>query len=723
MNLLRRLLRSIAWLCWLIAVPAAASTEVQERLPSGAYIRIEVPDGWRPGGPLVLFQHGFNLEFDDDPGLGPWRDRLLSEGYAVAASGYRMAGWALFSAVEDNRDLLSAFTQRFGAPGDLISMGGSMGGLIALRLAESPGFERIRGVLSVCPPAAGARSWDTAVDLRMAYDAVCAGVGGGELPRSDGPLPWVFERDQIPNDVGDLLNSGAVIRTLARVTQCTGVTLPPLLRSNGQRSRLARLMAFGKFESEEFFITNIGYATFAMSDLIRDPLKLNGGNPFTTEGVDYGDTNINTATPRFRADAWARQQLHRVSDLTGAIPASTRVVLLHTSRDELVRASHQRFLDENGDYRTVVQGLGEIRQLFRALVREEVSSHCGFSAPELDAAWVTLKQSMNGAQVKTTDFQQACAASQQAGNAGACRVPGEPTITETVDETMRPRPNQLEAETSARNAGIWFDPNLVGEGFYVEPLPDNQAIVSGYSYPALGDGGEQLWWVGIGRIDGNGISVPDIALYRGPRFQNFQTGDLRAQGFGSAELLFTNRSTAEIRLNVPGRYGLPNRTLARLTEHAEYTGPVILPIPNVQSFSLAGIYVAPSRTGEGLILHHMPVQNGNNVQQRDFLIWYTFDNEGDPMWLVGERDQPMGMGPGLGINRYHFSLGRPVGTFYPPNFNPGQIQTQPFGTVELENTNCSQMRVRFDARAGGFGQGEFLADRVTATRNSPCVWD
>jgi pimeloyl-ACP methyl ester carboxylesterase len=172
-----------------VAIPAMALTETVETLASGARIRIAVPDGWTPGGGLVLYQHGFDMAFDDDPDLGPIRDRQLADGYAVAASGFRGTGWALFNSTQDNRDLLACFSARFGAPGRIITMGGSMGGLIAHKLAEQPGFEKVEGVYSLCPPAAGTRTWDTAFDLRMAYDAVCEDVGGGELPNGSAPDP------------------------------------------------------------------------------------------------------------------------------------------------------------------------------------------------------------------------------------------------------------------------------------------------------------------------------------------------------------------------------------------------------------------------------------------------------------------------------------------------------------------------------------------------------
>ena len=52
-----------------LALLAAASAHPQRVLtgttPGGAYYRIAVPDSWKPGGPLIVFQHGLNFEPPD----------------------------------------------------------------------------------------------------------------------------------------------------------------------------------------------------------------------------------------------------------------------------------------------------------------------------------------------------------------------------------------------------------------------------------------------------------------------------------------------------------------------------------------------------------------------------------------------------------------------------------------------------------------------------------
>ena len=125
-----------------------------------------------------MYQHGLDFAPTRElPGLGPLRDVMLDQGYAIAASSFRQRGWALFHAIADNRDLLEAFEREVGQPGEILPFGGSMGGLIALRLAETRGFPPVRGVFALCPAAAGARLWDAAIDLRLAFDTVCAGAG------------------------------------------------------------------------------------------------------------------------------------------------------------------------------------------------------------------------------------------------------------------------------------------------------------------------------------------------------------------------------------------------------------------------------------------------------------------------------------------------------------------------------------------------------------------
>jgi len=396
------------------ALPARAVQEFTGTVPSGAYYHIAVPDDWRPGDPLVLYQHGLDFSVASDaPGLGPLKSVMLAEGYAIAASSFQQRGWALFTAIDDNRDLLATFEQLAGTPGEVVPFGGSMGGLVALKLAEAPGFPPVRGAYALCPAAGGARLWDAAIDLRLAFDVVCADAGAGEFPQGQEPFPWAIDLFAIPNDLGDLLDQTLLLPVLLPLNQCTGVNLPPLLRNDAMQRRLDELMTFAHITDEDFFVTNVGYSTYVMSELVRAPDKLDGRNPFTTAGVDYlSDPTIASGILRITADTDAAAELHRVSDFTGAV-GDAKIISMHTSRDQLVVPGNQDFVRAAlpGDQRTI------------AIVDEDDPTHCGFTEAEGLAGWEALRAWKDGApQPDVAALQTECETLQLSGAVdGPCR--------------------------------------------------------------------------------------------------------------------------------------------------------------------------------------------------------------------------------------------------------------------------------------------------------------
>ncbi|WP_395680207.1 hypothetical protein [Dokdonella sp.] len=418
-------------LCLLLVSPLQAMARVYTGIaPSGAWYQIEVPDQWRAGDTVVLFQHGFDLKpASNAPSLGPLREVMLAEGYAVAATSYRQRGWALFTAIADNRELLDVFTQKVGAPGEIVPFGGSMGGLIALRLAETRNLPPVRGAYALCPAAAGARLWDAAIDLRLAWDVVCHDAG--DLPRGDEPLPWALNLDLVPDDLGDLTDDDGVARALVALNRCTGVNLPSYLRNDAMQRRLDELMAFSHITDEHFFVTNVGYAAFVLADVVRAPDKLGVRNPFTTAGVDYGsDPVIDAGIARLVADPGAAIALHAASDFRGAV-GSAKIVSMHTSRDQLVIPGNEDF----------VRDLVPPEQRLVAIVDEDTPTHCGFSEAEGVAGWEALRTWKDGApQPDVADLQRACTTYAASGLVdGPCRFDADASVT-PFDAVVRPRP-------------------------------------------------------------------------------------------------------------------------------------------------------------------------------------------------------------------------------------------------------------------------------------------
>ena len=271
----------------------------------------------------------------------------------------------------------------------------------------------MHGTFALCPAAGGARLWDAGIDLRLAFDVVCGADGAGEFPEGDQPLPWAINLSDIPDGLGDLLDDAELLPVLLPLEQCTGVNLPPILRNDAMQRRLDELMTFAHITDEDFFVTNIGYATYVLSDLVRAPDKLDARNPFTTLGVDYSsDPLIQANIPRFVADPIAAAELHQVSDFGGAIGTS-KVLSMHTSEDQLVVPGNEDFISNvlPADQRTI------------AIVDEDTPTHCGFNDAEGLAGWEALRAWKDGAPQPDVDGSAAAMRSDRGGRRRQWTVP------------------------------------------------------------------------------------------------------------------------------------------------------------------------------------------------------------------------------------------------------------------------------------------------------------
>ncbi|MBN8886849.1 MAG: hypothetical protein J0I77_14105 [Rudaea sp.] len=664
-----------------ICVDAATAVQtLSGQTASGAYYQIQVPDGWQPGGPLVLFQHG--LSFDPpapNPDLGPLAALQLSEGYAVAATSYSQRSWALFNAPDDNAQLLDAFKQQVGAPGTIIPWGGSLGGLISLKLAEDVRFAPVPGVLSLCPPAAGSRVWDFGIDARLAYDVVCKDVNSaGQLPKGKAPLTWAYNLSDIPSDLSDLEDQAELVRTLLPVNVCTGVNLPPVLQNDAMVRRLNQMKDFAHITSDKFFLTDMGYATYGLSDLVRAPDKLGGLNPFTTTGVVYSDPAINAGIARIDADRFAQLYLRWASDFRGRVDPSTKVISLQTSQDQLVIPANQSVLRAN---------LPAV-QLTSAIVNEATPTHCGFTTAEGVGAWEALRAWIaGGAQPTIAGIQGACQNAVSGGSAGPCRVDAS-IVPPSFDSQVAPRPASTAPNVDARWSGMWYDPARSGEGIELEILPGAKAMVTYFTYPPAGGTGRQAWLLGVGDVVGNGIEFADVLLPT-----RDAQGKVNSQHWGRIALSFDNCGSGGMRWDGPANWGSMEVPLVKL---AELDG--LGCGSSATTFSqVSGAWYDPATTGNGFLLERT---NANTLQ----VMYFQQNTDGTQSWLVGSATTD-------GQGGYSAALSEPSGTQFGSGFDATKI-AKPVNYDVTMQLGCASGTATLTARNGG-GVQTFALRRLT----------
>lgn len=703
----------------LLALPVAAIERFEGDLPGGTgRFAIDVPAAWRPGDTLIVYNHGFSMRFPEQVGQvntapnGTLRNRFLADGLALAATSYSSRGWALFDIEREQRALLAEFRRVAGEPGRILLFGGSLGGLVSLRTAESfvAEGEPVAGVLAVCPPMAGARTWDSAVDARLLFDAVCE---NHPLPAGSDHLPWVIDYSEIPPNLSDITDRDTLENALPlanRIRQCMGFFQPAIFDTTAQLARRAQLKQLLGLDSDDFLLTNIAYSIYPLADLIQGPDKLDGHNAFDNRFVDYGDDAINARIRRIERDPLAAARLRAASDLRGGY-GDAKLLVLHTDRDELVVPEHVemlRQLDPEGRFSAL------------ALVAQESTAHCDFSAPELLAGIDSLNDWIDGGErPDAQSLDQRCEGLRNGDATARCGFDADIELS-SLDQRIRPRNLPIRPILPA-HSGTWFDAGHDGEGLLIELINDGRdAIVGWYTYPPRGESQDQRWIAGLGRVSEDGIHVGEAFEQRGARFGDFDPLDIQRLPWGELTLAFTGCERDQgsndplppgqlrLRYSGPEAFGSGGRNLVQLTQNATSiplcADATTLPPPEPDS-AYSGSWFRVDAPGDGWV-----IQVGQDRQT--VIAWYTFDPEGNPAWMVGYGT--------LGDDaRLAVTLQRPRGAWFGDDFDPDEVERLAWGQLELVFTGCDSARVTWTPTEPGWPAGSANLQRLTRPTGSP----
>lgn len=381
-------------LCALAAGIADAAERIDGNHAGGARWAIERPAEWN--GTLLLYSRGYTaVQSQAPPATAPrdLHDWLLEQGYALAASSYSGAGWALEEAPRDQIEVLDAFVARFGKPRRTIAWGSSMGGLVTLALTERHP-DRFAGALPFCGSVSGSVGMlNTALDGAFVFRTLLAPESDIRVVDIDDDrvnstrVQAALESAwQSPQGRARVMLAGA----LAQLPLWTDAALPqPPTGEDEQAEQLRRTFAMGTFvprtDQERrgggitSWNTGVDYArqleASGRAELVR--------RFYARAGLDLErDLALLAATPRITADAkavaWLRANFVPSGDLR--VP----VLTLQTLGDGLtIPATH-------GSLRRAVRESGRAGMLAQIWVNG--AGHCTFTPAELGAALRTLER-------------------------------------------------------------------------------------------------------------------------------------------------------------------------------------------------------------------------------------------------------------------------------------------------------------------------------------------
>jgi len=359
------------------ALSASAQSHYEGATGPGASYEIDVPEPWN--GDLVLYAHGIveaslpvALPGAQD-GYSGMRARLLSAGFAVAASSFSSNGWSLDDAVRRTHQLSGIFASRVGRPVRTFLAGHSMGALAVVKLAEQQPSQ-YDGVLAMCGPLGGANAeLQYAGDARVTFDYFFPGL----LPGSAFSVP--------PGTVYEVAPPSPLF-----ISVFTALSANPA--ATFQWAMAAKLPFANPSELGNSALYVVGFLLRYTNDFVE---RTNGKIPFDNQQVNYRldvtadpATNdylsglLNSGVERFNAGQAALNYYNRNYEPTGQI--SVPVVTLHTLRDPAIPFAHET------KFAQTVAAAGNSSWLTQHAI--DRWGHCAFTPGEVDSAFADLFQ-------------------------------------------------------------------------------------------------------------------------------------------------------------------------------------------------------------------------------------------------------------------------------------------------------------------------------------------
>ena len=232
-------------------------------------------------------------------------------------------------------------------------------------------------------------------------------------------------------------------------------------------------------------------------------------------------------------------------------------------------------------------------------------------------------------------------------------------------------------EPLAYASGSWFNPDRNGEGFVVQVLPDQQAVVTWFTYPPVGEDAEQAWLIGTGSTSGDRIQIAEVVRPVGAVFgPGFDPADVIREPWGSLEIVFSDCDRAMATWNGPPEFGSGSMELVRLSSIDDLScEPGGLPEPDRIVSGRSGAWYDPSHDGEGWMLEML-------ADGRMVVYWFTYDDQGRQSWMIGEA---LVEGRTLWIENLLISGGARFGD----DFDPDDVQLESWGSFGFLFDSCT----------------------------------
>ncbi|MFK7954579.1 MAG: M14 family zinc carboxypeptidase [Lysobacterales bacterium] len=245
----------------------------------------------------------------------------------------------------------------------------------------------------------------------------------------------------------------------------------------------------------------------------------------------------------------------------------------------------------------------------------------------------------------------------------------------------------------------WFDDANNGEGFLLEILADDVAVMYWFTYD---DDGQQAWYVANGRVTGNQLVFPELIVTRGGRFgPNFDPAEVERQVVGSARFVYNSCDTGTMVYELPGKKG--RLSLQRLSQ-VDGLSCTRAAAPSQTGLS-TGSWFNVDQSGHGFVVEVLE-------QNQALVYWFTYDLDGNQAWFFGAGSVA---DDDLLISETFATSGPSFGS----DFDPDDLVLSPWGELRL-TLGCSEGQVQYDGSLFNFPAATLALTRLTVPSGLEC---
>lgn len=253
------------------------------------------------------------------------------------------------------------------------------------------------------------------------------------------------------------------------------------------------------------------------------------------------------------------------------------------------------------------------------------------------------------------------------------------------------------------HSGHWYVPERSGEGWVLEILAEDRALVYWFTYD---ESGNQRWLIGDGEItedsDGWAIRFPEMLVTEGPRFgADFDPNSLVSDVVGEGVFRFEDCNNGSFKFEGFGEVlSFPVQRLTRAMG-ADCSGPLHgRPGETVMPYAgQSGSWYDPVTAGQGFSLQWMA--NGQAVST-----WFTYDSEGHQQWMIGVGYKADGQ-------LIFPEIISPGGARFGSDFDSEDIKQVSWGRLEFD-LDCDGGTAHYQSWLPGIQDGELSLVRLTS---------